>query len=80
MARMPAGASPHDFGWACLTEMWFDDAAGYDAFLDRLRNPEVLRLMQADEARFVDPASVWKLIVDEVASAQPPERTARPSS
>ena len=67
-ARMPVGAAPADFGWACLTEMWFNNAAGYDAFLARLRDPEVLRVMQEDEAKFVDPASVWKLIVNEFTS------------
>jgi uncharacterized protein (TIGR02118 family) len=67
-ARMPSGLEPKDFGWTCITEMWFDDEAGYAAFNEALRDPSIRRRMQDDEAKFVASNSVWKLIVDEVFS------------
>lgn len=64
--RMPAGAQASDFAWACITEMWFDDARGYEAFNLRLRDLEVKALFDRDEEVFVRPNSVWKFEVDEV--------------
>jgi hypothetical protein len=68
-ARMPEGADPSEFGWACITEMWFASEADYDAFHEALSRPEIRHPLVGDEDEFVMPNSVWKVVVDEVASA-----------
>jgi uncharacterized protein (TIGR02118 family) len=38
-----------------ITEVWFDDEAAHRAFRDALSDPEVVRVLQEDEDRFLDP-------------------------
>ena len=40
-------------GFDVLTELWFEDEAGLDAFWTRIREPEVIAQIRADEAHFL---------------------------
>jgi uncharacterized protein (TIGR02118 family) len=58
----PGVAAP-DFD--SITEMWFDDRAGYDRMLDAHAQPELDAVMKADEGRFMDRTKTRFFIVDE---------------
>jgi len=61
--RLPAGATeaPYDV----VTEMGFATAADYQAFLEIVSRPEVHAEVRADEARFLDPSSIFSFTVTE---------------
>jgi uncharacterized protein (TIGR02118 family) len=48
-----------------ITEMWFDTHADYQAFLDRIADPSIRAEILADEAKFLDQATVRMILVDE---------------
>ncbi len=48
-----------------ITELWFDDGAAYQAFVDALSDPEVSRRLQEDEERFLDRSIVQTYAVQE---------------
>ena len=48
-ASVPAPAP----GFDVLTELWFEDEAALNAFWKRIRQPEVIAQIRADEAHFL---------------------------
>lgn len=65
-ARLPAGE--RSLGFSAVTEVWFEDEAGYDRFLERLQDPQVRSLIRQDEANFCDSVGVVRFLVDESVS------------
>jgi len=57
------GAVAPDFD--SITEMWFDDRAGYDRMLNAHAEPELDATMKADEGRFMDRTKTRFFIVEE---------------
>jgi hypothetical protein len=57
------GVAQPDFD--SITEMWFDDQAGYDRMLDAHAQPELDATMKVDEGRFMDRNKTRFFIVDE---------------
>lgn len=57
------GAAPIDFD--VVTEMWFADRAGYDAFLARSADPEVASAIAQDEENVFDRSATRMFLVDE---------------
>jgi hypothetical protein len=60
---MAPGVTTPDFD--SITEMWFDDRAGYDRMLNTHAQPELDATMKADEGRFMDRTKTRFFIVDE---------------
>ncbi|WP_024794395.1 EthD domain-containing protein [Tomitella biformata] len=48
-----------------ITELWFDDRAGYAAMLATHGQPEIRAQIEADEARFLDRGKTIQFLVDE---------------
>ncbi|MCU1415422.1 MAG: EthD family reductase [Microbacteriaceae bacterium] len=48
------GSGPDPY-FDVITEVWFDDEAAHAAFRTALSNPDVVRVLQEDEDRFLDP-------------------------
>lgn len=48
-----------------ITELWFQDDAAYQDFIDALADPEVSRRLQEDEERFLDRSIVQTYAVEE---------------
>ena len=60
---MAPGVTTPDFD--SITEMWFDDRAGYDRMLNTHAQPELDATMKADEGRFMDRTKTRFFIVNE---------------
>ena len=54
----------------CVTELRFPSAKDFQAFVGRLRSPEVSAQIEADEKQFLDPLRTQIFVVDE--SPNPP--------
>ena len=48
-----------------ITETWYASEADYKVFLAKLSTPGILDEVKADEARFMDTASIVSITVDE---------------
>jgi uncharacterized protein (TIGR02118 family) len=48
-----------------ITEVWFDDDAAYQGFVDALSNPAVSEMLREDEERFLDRSIVQTYAVEE---------------
>src|SRR3546814_9367137 len=59
-----------------ITELWFEDQAGYEAFIADLGDPVVSQRLQADEKRFLDRSIVKTYQVQEFESTE--EHTTEP--
>ncbi len=64
----PSGTQPLSLGFDVMTELWFEDQDALDAFWERLRAPEVIAQIRADEAHFLVSESTQLFQVDEYAS------------
>jgi uncharacterized protein (TIGR02118 family) len=64
----PSG--PQDFD--VITEFWFDVEGSYAEASQQLSDAATRELLEADEARFMDRASMRVVVVDERESALPP--------
>ena len=53
-----------------ITEMWFDDRAGYERMLSAHAAPELDAVMKADESRFMDRTKTRFFIVDEYGATR----------
>lgn len=49
----------------CISEIWFEDRAAFDAMLALLADPVASAEIKADELNFLDPARCGMIIVDE---------------
>lgn len=49
----------------CISEIWFEDRAGFDAMLALLADPEASAEIKADEVLFLDPSRCGMMVVDE---------------
>jgi hypothetical protein len=63
----PAPEAEHD----CLVEMWFPDEAQLKAFRASVSAPDIVRLIGADEDRFIDHSRTRRYVVDEHLSWGP---------
>ena len=61
------GSAPTPY-FDVITELWFDDDAAYQAFVDALSDPEVSERLREDEERFLDRSIVQTYSVREVVS------------
>ena len=57
------GSSPIDFN--SVTEMWFQDRATYDRFIEKNRDPETARRIMEDELNVFDRSATRMFVVDE---------------
>jgi hypothetical protein len=62
------GVAQPDFD--SITEMWFDDRAGYDRMLAAHAEPELDKIMKADEGRFMDRTKTRFFIADEYGATE----------
>lgn len=63
----PDGGAPTPY-FDVITELWFEDEAAYQAFLDALSDPEVSRRLQEDEDNFLDRSIAQVFQVQEFVS------------
>ncbi len=61
------GALPPDFD--VITELWFDDRAGYESMLAAHANPAVAGAVAADEENFLDRTRTRFFIVEEYGAS-----------
>jgi uncharacterized protein (TIGR02118 family) len=57
-----------DTAFDSATEIWFDNRAGYDAFVRAVSDPETLRKIREDEANFLDHTKTCRFVVDECST------------
>ena len=60
-------ARPVDFD--AVTEIWFDDRAGYDAFVAHATKPEIAQKIADDESNFLVSSMTRMFLVEEHRSA-----------
>jgi uncharacterized protein (TIGR02118 family) len=65
-AHFPPPQQDADFDSA--TEIWFDDRAGYDAFVRAVSDPQTLRKIREDEASFLDHTKTRRFVVEECST------------
>lgn len=53
-------------GFDVVTENWFATQADLQAFLDKIKRPDVRAELLADEAKFTEVDKTWSFMVDEV--------------
>lgn len=53
------------FDYDVVTELWFDDQSALDAFYTRIREPDVLAQIRADEANFLQSEATRMFEVEE---------------
>lgn len=63
--RMNGKETNDAFEYDVVTEVWFEDAAAYQAFNAAMSRPEVLAEVIADEERFLDRANNRIMITEE---------------
>ncbi|UZW57513.1 EthD domain-containing protein [Sphingobium sp. JS3065] len=56
------------FEYDVVTEMWFDDEAGYEKFAAAMANDEIRRNIISDEEKFLDRSKSVIMIVEECGS------------
>lgn len=61
------GSAPIDFN--SVTEMWFEDRATYDRFIEKNRNPETARRIMEDELNVFDRSATRMFVVEEQRSS-----------
>jgi uncharacterized protein (TIGR02118 family) len=61
-----------------ITEMWFQDRAGYERMLAAHAEPELDKIMVADEGRFMDRTKTRFFIVDEYGATSAGDATNAP--
>ena len=67
--RPPPGQSLDEaVGFDALTVMRFEDRAALDAWKAALKDPETLRIIREDEARFLDSSKTRLFVMDERVS------------
>ncbi len=64
----PTGTQPLSLSFDVLTELWFENQHDLDAFWKRLREPEVMSQIRADEAHFLMSDKTQLFQVDEFTS------------
>lgn len=64
-----SGTQPISLGFDVLTELWFENQEDLDAFWKRLREPEVMSQIRADEAHFLISEQTQLFQVEEFVSA-----------
>jgi hypothetical protein len=70
--RPPAGQTIDEaVGFDALTVMKFKDREGYDAWKAALKDPETLRIIQEDEAKFLDNTKTRLFVMDERLNEAP---------
>ncbi len=70
--RPPEGKSVDDvLEFDAVTVLRFDDRDGFDAFKRAMKDPEITRIIQADEANFLDGAKSRLYVIDERLSPEP---------
>lgn len=69
------GAAPIDFD--VITEIWFEDRAAYDRFIDRASEPDVAKAIADDEENLFDRSASRMMIVEERGT--PPEHRGQPA-
>jgi hypothetical protein len=68
--RPPEGVSLDEaVGFDAMTVMRFTDRAAFDAWKAALKDPQTLRIIQEDEARFLDNTKTRLFVMDERLSA-----------
>ena len=55
----------------CMVEFWFESVADYRAFEASVSSPERIKLITADEERFVDRANTFRYTVEDYLSFGP---------
>lgn len=68
------GSSPIDFH--SVTEMWFQDRATYDRFIQKNRDPATARRIMEDELNVFDRSATRMFVVDENRSSTEMSKTA----
>ena len=64
-----SGTQPLPLGFDVLTELWFENQEALEAFWKRLRDPEVISQIRADETHFLISDRTQLFQVDEYTSA-----------
>lgn len=63
--RPPEGKTVDDLvGFDAVTVMGFNDRAAFDAWKQALKDPETLRIIREDEAKFLDSGKTRLFVVD----------------
>jgi uncharacterized protein (TIGR02118 family) len=64
-----AGATPPDFD--SITELWFDDRAGYEKMVETVSRPEIAKIIADDEENVFDRSKTRMFVVEENKSRLP---------
>lgn len=62
VTRRPDGAEG-SFGYDAVNEIVFASREDYDAYLALIARPDIRGQIEADEALFIEPGSVWGFLV-----------------
>ena len=57
--------SDNSLRYDCITEVWFEDRSGFENLYRLLSDPQLGRLVKADEETFLDRQSMRVLVVEE---------------
>jgi uncharacterized protein (TIGR02118 family) len=66
----PSAERPQELEFVdCITEVWFDDRAAFDATLGKFSEAVTRQQIADDEDNFLDRTKIRHVVVDEVVSA-----------
>ena len=64
----PVRSGPLDIDYDVVTELGFSTKADYDAWLDALSDPEILRQIREDERNFIEQGATRMVLVTPLAT------------